>query len=192
MSDQMLVVFVQETGHVLGALTRTADAGSKLTPQAAAGAGLVVHGPKELLVVAADFLAVLVAKYDAQVVRSPRQFAAGGAVVAQLDVSRQATVPATGLTTAKITINAATAGIEKLKVWAQVEEAAPPPGREPERRVMKGEIPAGMTTVTLDLKLQPDGPVASIPQVATAPKKDYFVLALVSGHLPYVGTHTPP
>lgn len=191
MNDKMMVLFVKNTGHVVAASTRAGDPEGKGSAAALAGTGLPVRRIRKIapavadekaLVIRPDSLDVAVVQLDPDVFGSPLSFAAGGGVVGKLGTTAEPTV---NLTTTKITVTVPVAPADKLGVWVELEEVAPLPGNDPERRVMEGFIENPNNSVALDLKIRPDGPPASVPSGT-----NFYILALVAGHQAFFDTQS--
>jgi hypothetical protein len=194
MSEKMLVVFVEKTGHTLGVVTRAADPEGKPKASDLFVKGLLVSNAKatlptvkggEQFVVSPAALDVAVVDFDSEVFGSPLNFAVGGGTVAKLGN----VLPSIGeFKTNHIKVSVAiAAGADGLGVWVQVEERVPPPGKEPERRVMAGNIAAGLKDVTLDLTIEPGGPPATVLNTTI----DYSILVLVAGQRALIDAQHP-
>jgi len=198
MSDKMQVLYIEQTGHILAAFTRVADADSLTDIKTILGDGLLVHNLKsipsaagtagETLFVPLDQLKVKVVKLNPGAFFAPLGFVVNGGEASELGNVKPST-PSLTVNDIKITIT--TAVSEATNVWVQIQENNPPPGDEPKRRVMSGQItPVSSTStgkdVTLTLRLRPNSPPASIP------KKEFDILALVAGEKPLFARLTPP
>ena len=193
MADKMTVLFIKKTGHIVGALTRTADPASKPTAAALAGAGLLVRGPKPdpasrktiSFVVSPDSLDTAVVDFDPDVFGAPMGFAVNGSagVIAKLG-TKSILIPDPTLEISHVTVRLPSPPADPLGVWVQLEEAEPLPGNQPQRRVMAGtygtEAPPN-DFLALTLTIRPDGPPASIP-----PEVIFNALVLVAGHQPWI------
>lgn len=199
MTDKMTIVYIKKTGHIVGALTRTADPESKPTATALVGTGLILRSPKNLkkvalgnetktLIVPVEMLDTVVVDLDPDVFGSNLMgFAVdtGGQVVAKLGGNIITTPP--DLNTTKIKVTSPSIPAEPVAVWVQLEELTPQPGNEPERRVMEGIIDKNgnnKTTGTNDfvnmpLTIRPNGTTATISSTMK-----FNVLVLVAGYQP--------
>jgi hypothetical protein len=183
MSSKMQVLFVIHTSHVLAAFTRTADPEGKLKVEDLVGTALPVRGAspvpsvanKEPLLVPPEMLDVATVELAADAFVTPSAFVVSGT---KLDAIGSVSPSSPDLTFDYITIKTASNVPENTKVWAQIQQAAPPAGEEPLRRVVAGEIPSTTAAVKLALTSLPGQPPASIPV------GDYDAVILVAGQQP--------
>lgn len=195
MNDKMQVLFIEHTGHVMAAFTRTADPEGKPTIESLVGDGLIVRNKKkvfplpvagdpvgETFIIPPDSLEIAVVDFKPDVPKSPFGFTAGGGVATQLAVPP----PAPELKTTSIKVKkTGVSTTEATKFWVQLEEVPPLIGNAPIRLVMQEAIDAGQTEKTIALKVTPAGPVVTIPV------KDFYLLVLVAGYEPRFSKEPP-
>lgn len=207
MNAKMSVLFVKKTGHALGAVTRASDPEGEVTATVLAGQGLIVRNiakqaaavavSGEVLLIDAATLEVATVDLNPEVLAAPGRFVVGGGAASRLGGALPNSLPPPPppplLNTTQITVTVpVAAGEDGLAVWVQVQELGPSAGATPERRVIEGTIEKTKKSVTLDLTVQPGGPMASLPEGTAANKKPYVVMALVGGYSPYIQRHTLP
>src|SRR5436853_1017988 len=157
----------------------------------------------EALAVPPEVLDIAVVDYDSAIFSDPRSFVAGGGKVAKLGPN----LPHLDLTTdpvpsvspalqtqfpsrinfsiARVTVQIDSDTVDDKSVCVILQEASRLPGNDPERRIAQGKIKSGSHFISLDIKMSPDGSVASIPN------KAFFVLALIAGFQPLFGNRPP-
>jgi hypothetical protein len=146
MTDKMTLLYVKQTGHVLGAVTREADPDGAITPQALAQGGLLVRGfsTNEQFEVPPEQLNVLTVDLQEVVLLDPR-----GYVVDEEEQSvgnlPGLTAPTVTLTPKDVTVALATAS--DVKVWVQIAGAS-----LTQPQVVTGTIPAGGLSVVMQIE----------------------------------------
>lgn len=172
MTEQMSLVVFARTGHVLGAVTRTANPEGKLEPPDLVDDGMQLRDPttgEQLLIVEPDNLKVVSVIRREPVLMTPRRY------VVVDDVPQPEPdlydpiggTPPVQFAAGKITLTLPAATSENLEAWVQVEG---------------GPVPA---RILLELKI-----VLAVSNIATtddlplAPG-DYGVLAMVPGYRPF-------
>jgi hypothetical protein len=197
MNDIMAVIYITQTGHVIGAVTCNSDPKRTLTPADVAGANAAGNGivltatPVPLpstwpflpeFIVPASVLSVSPpVAYNKAVFQAPGNFAVSGGVTGQLNAALAA--PWTVTLTQNFLEIAFPAGINAstdIPVWAQIQDANPtsPP---PDTRILAGKIAqGGASPLQLPLTILPGGASAAL-QSGT----DYSVVAMIGGFLPF-------
>ena len=189
MNEKMQVLYVEHTGHVLGAISRTSDPEGELDAEALAGGGLVVDtvdsATAELrhFEVPAATLKTSSVSFDPAVFSEPREYLAQAGAVSRASIDITAgTLP--DLSTAALKISNPSADPvpkDGIQVFAVIESDLGDAGL---RRVVAGKLEKDDTDVTLGLTVLP-GEAA-----ATLESGDYHLLVLVGGYLPYVYKET--
>ncbi len=186
MSDRkMQVVFVNQTNHVLAAVTRTTDA-AKLDAVALVGKVFPVHAKRtiqpaasgdEQVLIPATLLDTAVVDFDEDAFINPIGFIAGDATVNPLG-TQTPDVSELTRTDLKIKLTGTSTVGEDTKVWAAIRQVSPLAGEEPMVRIVQGVMLKNRGTVTLALRPVPDqDPVAILPGA-------YYALILVGGYQP--------
>lgn len=178
MTQSMSVVFIKDTGHVVGASTQLAEAGEP-DLELAVGDAFPLHNLRaETSNISALELplprAVLDIKsvpYDPAVLAQPQSHVVDGGFVVEIPPSAVPDEPA--LKPDKITPEIDPAAPDDLKVLTIVVGLTP---SNTERRVQSGVIEAGETKVDLNLSVLPGEPAANI-----AAGSYYGICVAVSG-----------
>ena len=194
MNDKMSVIYIQQTGHVVGAITCNSDPKRSLAPaDIASPAFLFTQSPDATTtVVDTEFSippSVLAVSppidYNDALFKSPATYAISGTVAEQL------TVKLTGSLIPKLTSTALeftllTAAAADISIWAQVQESKPVT-LPPDTRVLSGVLPKGTTgTIDIPLTILPGGAAASIVAGLL-----YSLVVCVGGYLPDFESQTP-
>jgi hypothetical protein len=193
---KMQALYIEQTGHILAAFTRTADSQSLLDVKGLAGTDLLVRNaepklpsPKggETLSVPMDLLKAEIVDLNESSFVMPFNFMVGGGQANDLSTADPPATVSTDLLGDAIDIKVKLAVTEETKVWAQVQEKEDAStGSEPIRRIVAGTIKPTTSgigdgkSVKLDLRTRPDEQPAPIPLKG----KTYFVLVLVAGRKP--------
>lgn len=163
--EKMALVVFAETGHVLGALTRTADPEGALTPEDVVGDAFLIRDPDtgdRLLNVSARHLGVEIVDRDRQVLLLPRPFVLVDGLPDEPPEIAAGAVTHDGT---QVTVTLSAAVTEDIEAWLQFEAV----GEEPALR--KVGIPAGSAVGQENLTLTPG---------------DYTVLLLAPGYRTFV------
>ena len=207
MSDKMQVLFTKQTGHVLAAFTRTADPeGKPKVSDLTGGNGLLVRNEDTTIFVAPETLDVSVVDLDAGVFFSPRDFVVGGGEVAKPGLNPVVLSSVTDdvpplppedppdpspatiqFTSVRVTVVIEGDASDDEGVCVILQEANPPLGMEPERRVAQGAIAKATHYVSLNWKTSVDGALAPISNAT----QEFFILALVAGYQPLFAKRRP-
>lgn len=184
MSESMTVLYVEQTGHVLGALSRISDPDGELDAEALAGDGMVMDAVDSTnaelrhFEVPATTLKSSSVGFDANVFSIPREYTAQSSALSRVSVAVSGTAPTLSATTLEVSKPSGDpVPKDGIQVFAVVESALGDPGL---RRVVAGQLEEGDTEVLLGLTVLP-GEAA-----ATLESGDYHVLVLIGGYLPYV------
>lgn len=199
-TKKMQVLYIEQTGHILAAVTRTAAAESLFDVKALAGTDLLVRNAEfklgtppspppsgEIFSVPMDLLKAEIVDLNENAFVMPSNFMVGGGQANDLRGAPQLSPPSNSLTSTSITIDSGSTVSEETKVWAQVQEKTPLPDSEPIRRIVAGiitpAVPSGSDghTVTLKLRVRPDEQPTPIP---TSSSKQYSILVLIAGRPP--------
>jgi hypothetical protein len=170
MTDKMTLLFVKHTGHVLAALTRSADPTGEISAADLALGGLLVRGAsgQKQFEVPSEQLDDLTVDLEPVVLLQPRAYTADQGQAVPLPST---TAPAVTLTATDVKVTLSAQATAETKVWLQVDG-----GNLTSPRVADGVIPTGMPAVTLPIEALDPG--------------NYDVFALVSGYLPFVHSQT--
>jgi len=178
MTDQMTVLFVKHTGHVLAVVTRNADPKGKISAENLARGGLLVRGftanaatnttGNEQFKVLPEELDVMTVDLDSALLLQPRAFIIDDGQPVQ---TPNVTVPNVSLSLTNVTVTLGAAVTEETKVWVQVDG-----GNLAEPRIAEGKIPNGATSTVL--------------QIQTLDPGIYYVLTLVVDRLPDARSQT--
>ena len=172
MSDKFTVLFVKDTGNVIGVLTRAADPEEKLAADLLAGEAFVLryvgdpaaagYGQREFLI-EPDQLDVAIPDLDPAAIAAPLEFSVdGNKNLVPANSAGTVTPDLSSTSQVKITFNPKVTS--ESKVWVQI--VGPDPD---ERQVVTGKIPANGTTVTINLRPLVTG-------------RNYDLLTLVQGY----------
>lgn len=186
MNEKMTLLFVKETGHVLAAITRAADAESEIEAGALAGTALLVryvgnptgdgYGDK-MLSVPADQLDVFTADYEARALLRPNDYFVSGAddqkKSQQVDRSLPVTV-SLSMNNSQVTVEANVPDKTKALIILSGPTAD-------ERQVVAGEMifNSGTSKATINI-------------AELKPGTDYLLLALIAGVWPYTKKVSTP
>lgn len=175
MTEKMTVLFIEQTGHVLGALTHVADPTAELSPSVLASGGLLVRGfpGKQQFEVPPEWLKTLNVDLNEAVLLNPRAFYVDETQKSALPVA-SAPISSVVLDSTKVTVTpiSATVAVTTLtKVWVQVAG-----GTLTEPRVAKGELKIGDKKLELSIETLDPGP--------------YSVLTLAVNYAPKISTRT--
>lgn len=149
--------------------------------------------------VPAEALDSAVVDFHPAVFVAPRRFVVGGGEVAELGANTvdlgtanplpvpplppaTSHSPLVNLNTVRATVQIESAATEEKGVCIVLQEAAPSPGDEIERRIAQGAIPQGEHFVSLDWKTSPDGSPASV-----SGGRGYTLFVLIAGYQPLFG-----
>ncbi|MFO1119692.1 MAG: hypothetical protein U1E38_06145 [Rhodospirillales bacterium] len=157
MTQNMAVLYIKHTGHVLAAFTRTADPDGTPDLAAVVGAGFMLRNPlthtfhdRLQFVLPPDVLDVKVVPVDPAVFVNPQTFVVDGDQVTRVGGATTARVSALTQTAIDIALPANTTS--DLKVWAAIAGRAPATS---ERQIVAGQINSGSANVTLTLAILP-------------------------------------
>jgi hypothetical protein len=178
MTNQMTVLFVKHTGHVLAAVTRNADPSSQITAEDLARGGLLVRGfavnlptttGNEQFNVMPEELGVITLNFNRTILLKPRTFSIADEQPVQTPT---APVLSLALTTGSVEVSLGTAPTDRVtketNVWVQIDG-----GNLDEPRTEQGAIAVNQSSATLQLDPLDTG-------------RTYYVLALVAGREPFV------
>jgi len=201
MSDKMQVIFVQHTGHVLAAFTRTADPEGKPPVAELVGDGFPArnHAPVpaptdgvELLIVpptklneaeeVVDAIGVATVDFNEAVFISPMNFAVKGQLA---DPLSKTTITLKLEADDELTVEVPNDSPTDLNVWAQLAKAPTADDTEVDTRVIEQKLEKNNKSVKLKLTTEPQGPTKAIK-----PDKPYYIMVLVKGMQPKFATMT--
>lgn len=167
MADKMTLLFVKHTGHILAAVTRSADPTGTLSAEDLARGGLLVRGfssdtqfevpPRELDVLTVDL--------DSALLLQPRAFF--------VDENQKVPVPVSSGTVNSVLLSATQVTVQPLasspvpedtKVWVQITG-----GDLTQPLIAAGTVPTGGTSVALPLVPLHAGHYDVLTFVATLP-----------------------
>jgi hypothetical protein len=163
---RMAVLRLKETKHILAAAMQPPAGGAPPAPETLAGAAFPLRlrmaqqdGPPALVLLPSSMLEAKLLPVDARVLAQPLFYAVNGGGVGELP-----TVPVpTGLTLSALSVTVqlapgTTNGARKVLVDAREVTAD-----YPEQRIQAGTLDSAQpTTLTLNLKIVPDGPEAGL------------------------------
>jgi hypothetical protein len=173
MNDKMSLIYVNQTGHVIGAVTCNSDPKRQLSVADVATPQFLFEAPPNFVSLSIAATALSVSSpidFSEAVFQEPARYSVSGSQANSLN----ATLPTPTLTQTSITITIPAANVVSVPtpVFAQLQETNPatPP---PNTLVATGTIAANGTQAIL--------PFASIPSSV-----DYSILVLVQGYEPFV------
>jgi hypothetical protein len=197
MNDTMAVIYITQTGHVIGAVTCNSDPKRTLTPADVAGpdsasTGIVLTPSETVPIPAGSFLneftvpvSVLSVTppvaFNEAVFQNPGTFAVTDGVAEQIHISLPAgwTVKL-HQTSLEIDFPATANTSSDVPVWAQIQDPNPT-SLPPDTRVLSGKITQGsVSPLLLPLTIRPGGAVASLPS-----GKPYSIVAMIAGYLAF-------
>ena len=173
--EKMSLIYVEKTGHVLGAFTRTADAESEPAAEAVVGTALVLRDPdtgKQLFSVGSQHLKIKNVDRNDDVILSYRDYVLEDDAPAEKGTLTFASVVTYVKPT--LTISLATSPAEDIKVLVQIEDGTSQP-----------------ITVTVEVAPVTTAPATGTTIVTLAPGT-YNTLALVPGYRALIGTIVVP
>jgi hypothetical protein len=173
MTDKMTLLFVKHTGHVLAAVTRSADPTGKILTGDLALGGLLVRGfsGQEQFEVPPEQLDVLTVDLEPVLLLQPRAYTVDQGQAVPLP---NITAPTVALTATDVTVTLSGPVPADTKVWSQVDG-----GNLTSPRVADGVIPASVGASAVTLRIEAVDPGT------------YNVLVLVGGRLPFADSlHT--
>ncbi|MGE0853107.1 MAG: hypothetical protein AB7O44_26435 [Hyphomicrobiaceae bacterium] len=158
---RMAVLLLKETKHILAAATQPPDGSSSPTPESLAGAAFPLRlrmanntRPPALVLLPPSVLEAKLLPLDARVLARPLSFAVNGGIVGELPNTQLSTGATLAPLTVAVTANLAAApDPRKVLVAARGLDAD-----YPEQRIQTGCLAPPATTLTLPLKITPDGP----------------------------------
>jgi hypothetical protein len=178
MNEKMTLLFVKETGHVLAAITRAADAEAKIEASALAGTALPVRyvgdpagtGYSETVLVPAGQLDTFTADYEARALQRPNDYFVAGKDDQQKSQQANRFITVTG---------APQSGNSQLKIDANV------PDKTKVLVILSGSTPADTQLVSGEM-IYDAGLTKSIAilNIAQLNPGDYTLLILVVGVWP--------
>jgi hypothetical protein len=179
MNEKMTLLFVKETGHVLAAITRAADAEAKITAGALAGTALPVRfvgNPggsgydDTVLSVPADQLDVFTADYEARALVQPNDYFVSGT-----DDQKKAELVNRALGITAISISAGN---------SQVVFEAPVPDKTKVMIVLTGPTASDQQLATGEMVSVGSTVSATINVAELKPSTPYTLLILIAGVWP--------
>lgn len=196
MNDMMSVIYITQTGHVIGAVTCNSDPNRTLAPADVAGSDpsgpgflltaprTIVPGPaapEEDFFVPASVLSVSqpVPFKDAvlQLYQPQASYAMVDGVVQPLGTALA--VSTVSLSKSSLSFNLASSPVSNTPVWAQIQDANPTTS-PPNTWVLAASVPAGAPlSVPLSITILPGG------QPTTIPSGTYSLAVMVGGYVPY-------
>jgi hypothetical protein len=181
MNEKMTVIYVKQTGHIVGAVT------SSVSPSVASlvGDGLPVRNSDGVsLVIPQLALEAKSVDLNHAVFSSPAKFCADGGVVATVNADGASI---SFLTLSEMTVSLPATPAENLDVWIELEQSDSGQGTLPERRIIAGAIDNKGAAKDFAITTVPDGPKASVPS-----NTKFKVLLLVGGYKPVFSQETTP
>lgn len=173
MAAKMTLVYVKETGHVLGAVTRQGEVSDQIKPEELVGQAFERHDPKTgdtQMSIEAATLAAINAPLDTTVLLRPDAHAID-------DKTPKPVVPlvanSVNLTRTGVVITQATLADAPLKVWAQVE-GGPRKVRYTDTTTLPAKVAGGPSTADAAITF-------GLP-----PGDHYFAIVLVEGREPRI------
>jgi hypothetical protein len=174
MTNKMTVLFVKHTGHVLAAVTRSANPTGQISAENLARGGLLVRGfaGNEQFKVPPEELDVLTTDFDSALLLQPRAFIIeDGQPVQTPNGTNPAAISGVSLTSANVTVTLNSPVDEETKVWVQVDG-----GNLVEPRTADGKILIHTQSTVL--------------QIQTLDPGTYYLLTLVVDCLPDARSQT--
>jgi hypothetical protein len=175
MTDKMTLLYLKQTGHVLGAVTRVADPDGEITPEALAQGGLFVRGlaANQQFEIQPEQLDVLTVDLQEVALLNPRGFIVNeeDQTAEELQPGGSSALNASTVTATRVTVNlaASPATTTEVKVWVQIQG-----GNLTQPQIVSGKIAAGAVTVDL--------------QIETLSPGQYVLLTVATGRMPRVDT----
>jgi|HubBroStandDraft_6_1064221.scaffolds.fasta_scaffold62577_3 hypothetical protein len=197
MNDTMAIIYITQTGHVIGAVTCNSDPKRTLTPADVAGpdsasTGIVLTPSATVPIPAGFFLneftvpvSVLTVTppvaFNEAVFQAPGAFAVSNGVAEQLPIALPGTWKVKLYQTyLEIDFPASANASSDVPVWAQIQDPNPP-SLPPDTRVLAGKITQGSISPTkLPLTILPGGAAASLPGI-----RHYSIAVMIGGYLPF-------
>lgn len=173
--EKMSLIYVEKTGHVLGAFTRTSDSESEPAAEAVVGTALLLRDPdsgKQLFGVGSQHLKVKNVDRNDDVILSHRDYVLEDDAPAEKGALVFASV--VKYTKPTLTIELTTSPAEDIKVLVQIEDGTSQP-----------------VLVTVDVAPDTTPPATGTATVTLAPGT-YNTLALVPGYRALIGSIVVP
>jgi hypothetical protein len=183
MNINMSVIYVTNTGHVIGAITCNSNTSRSLAVADVATPSFLLTQPdnaSELRSFSVPASVISVSPptaYTHDLFLAPTVYAVSGSVVQRLNGDLSTTPPI--LFAAYLQVNISTAVAADTGVFAQIQTPSPPTPPT-ETCVITGKISAGLTTANLPLSILPGGSPVSLASGS------YSVIVLVAGYKPFV------
>jgi hypothetical protein len=182
MNTNMSVIYITNTGHVIGAVSCNSNASRTLTVADVATPAFLLTQPDaggtmlDSVSVPASVLSVSAPiPFSHALFKAPTSYVICGSSI-QANSQPLPATPTLGTSTLKITVTVAPAA--DAPVFVQIQQASPTT-LPPEICVMTGTLSATQTSVTLPITILPGG-----AQVSLGSGK-YKVAAFVAGYLPF-------
>lgn len=199
MNDTMAVIYITQTGHVIGAVTCNSDPQRTLTPADVAGTNAVGDGivltasPMPVPLPVTSFLREFIVPasvlsvspplaYAEAVFQSPGSFAVSGGVTGQLSLPLPNTWKVTlHQTSLEIDFPLGANTSADIPVWAEIQDPNPT-ALPPDTRVLAGKITQGSASpLQLPLTILPAGAASAALQSG----KPYSIVAMIAGFQPF-------
>jgi hypothetical protein len=166
-TENAIVLFVKETGHILATLTRTGDPAAAPKPEELAGERFPVRDElgEVLVEIEAAELDSKVVPFEDDLLMKPQLCGVKDAAAALLS---EGPPSGSSLLSSGFEVTLANPATQKTKVWVQVDSGS---GQTREHAILRGEIDQGGSEVT-------------IPRTF-APGSGYDVLVLAAGCEPF-------
>lgn len=191
MGAPLSVIYVPDTGHALGVISRSSDPTVAPDLSHLGGGSVIVRNEYDVVAqtggeefsVASSLLKVTPASvpFDEQLLFMPLNYAVDNNLPHVIGAS--AGGGTVTLISDKISLTGFTPPSVDLKIWSQVQESPPLAGSAPEIRVSTGVLAKGMAAADVILTGSPGGTPIPIPT-----GRSYYVLVLVADYPPSFST----